>query len=170
MADFENQNRDFLVSDSGKCGDSWPTGYRCSPRFSPSKALPHCRGSSQCARASRRKQLDRLRGRACQSGDLLFRAAGSLNPPAIWWVSSDSAKPGPPLSSGSRRIPSLLNKFNSGQTISQGATSFFRVSTFLRSSPGLSMGVSAMKAAWAMRRSLRRMRKGSRPMVPFPTC
>jgi hypothetical protein len=27
--------------------------------------------------------LDRLLGRACQSGDLLFRGAGSLNPPAI---------------------------------------------------------------------------------------
>src|SRR5258708_38380530 len=28
-------------------------------------------------------------------------------------------------------------------------TNFFSVSTFLRSSPGLSIGVSAMKAAWA---------------------
>jgi|SRR5580693_3180962 len=56
MADFENQNRDFLALDSGKCGDRWPTGYRHSPRFSPSKALPHCRGSSPFANRSRRKR------------------------------------------------------------------------------------------------------------------
>jgi len=49
-------------------------------------------------------------------------------------------------------------------------TKFFRVSTFLQSSPGSSIGVSAMKAAWARRRSLSRMRNVSLPMVPFPMC
>jgi hypothetical protein len=56
MADFENQNRDFLVSDGGECGDSWPTGYRYRPRFSPNKAWPHCRGSSPFASRSRSKR------------------------------------------------------------------------------------------------------------------
>ena len=148
---------------------SSPTRYRHGPRFSPSKVFP--------VSGNHRSSLG-VHARSARSPFWAGHASLVICFSAVRVISICQRLVGKlllgetktPLSSGSRRIPSMLNKFNSGQTGSQGATSFFRASTFLRSSPGLSMGVSAMKAAWAMRRSLRRMRKGSRPMVPFPMC
>src|SRR5580704_15942801 len=55
-------------------------------------------------------------------------------------------------------------------TVIHVTTNFFRTAMFLLSSPGLSMGVSAMKAAWARRGSFSRRRNGSMPMVPLPIC
>jgi len=49
-------------------------------------------------------------------------------------------------------------------------TSIFNAATFRRSSPGSSMGVSAMKAACAIRGSFNKRRNGSVPIVPFPMC
>ena len=49
-------------------------------------------------------------------------------------------------------------------------TSFFSAATLRRSSPGSSIGVSAMNAAWATRGSFNRRRNGSNPIVPFPIC
>src|SRR5580704_15604261 len=55
-------------------------------------------------------------------------------------------------------------------TVIHVTTNFFRTAMFLLSSPGLSMGVSAMKAAWASRGSFSNRRNGSWPMLPFPMC
>ena len=49
-------------------------------------------------------------------------------------------------------------------------TSLFSAATFLRSSPGSSIGVSAMKAAWVSRESFNKRRKTSFPSFPFPMC
>ena len=47
---------------------------------------------------------------------------------------------------------------------------FLNTATFLTSSPDSSIGVSAMKAAWASRGSFNKRRNGSNPMVPSPIC
>ena len=49
-------------------------------------------------------------------------------------------------------------------------TNFFSAFTFVRSSSGSSMGVSAMNAALASRGSFSKRRNAGRPMLPFPIC
>jgi hypothetical protein len=51
-----------------------------------------------------------------------------------------------------------------------GPTSFFIVFTFVRSSSGSSIGVSAINAACAVRGAFSKRRNGSNPIDPLPMC